>query len=292
MKRKRGFTLVELLVVIGIIAVLISVLLPALNAARKQAATVKCLSALRQIGLAFQFYSQAYRDAYPVVRQDLPDNGVTPVNSINKYYTDMLMPFVTKGGKMNFEIGSDKLAFEQARASVLWGCPEWDGWRNTTATTVNEVSVFETGYAMNYYPTITADHPTNPAAMPPSTETQMRWASTYHGKYYKKTQWTKPSERLLMADANLWLLGFVPVGTPGSALAPQNAARALASTGGASNIDRYRHGKYPRIVGSGSAAIFSLNGGKVSFNVLYCDGHAATLSDLREGYKAIRMRYP
>jgi prepilin-type processing-associated H-X9-DG protein len=83
-----AFTLVELLVVIGIIALLISILLPALNRARENGNRITCISNLRQIGQAMMIYLNQSKGLMPVA----PMSGSRRSDFAAWYYLDQTLP--------------------------------------------------------------------------------------------------------------------------------------------------------------------------------------------------------
>lgn len=108
-QRKAGFTVIELLVVIAVIAVLASLLLPALSHAREKGKSAQCLNNLRQWNLALALYMQDNNDAIPrrgqgvqpLVQIDRPEdwfNALPPLLSLPTYQTLVTNGLIPKPG--------------------------------------------------------------------------------------------------------------------------------------------------------------------------------------------------
>ncbi|MEO6908979.1 MAG: prepilin-type N-terminal cleavage/methylation domain-containing protein [Abditibacteriaceae bacterium] len=128
--KRSGFTLIEILVVIGIIALLAAILFPVLSRARESARAKACMSNLQQLGLAFQQYTQDYGRRYPGAGQyqkwDLGGHWVSgphnqPIASLSPPYG----PFPTTAGSTTYYTANVEggALYSYVRSDGVYVCP-------------------------------------------------------------------------------------------------------------------------------------------------------------------------
>ncbi len=92
--RRRGFTLIEVLVVVAIIALLISILLPSLSMAKRRSRAAMCLSNMRQLGVASFMYAGTYKGClmdYGLAHGGSVDEATTWFNTLRRDYSGKLV---------------------------------------------------------------------------------------------------------------------------------------------------------------------------------------------------------
>lgn len=124
MRTKKYFTLIELLIVIGIIAILAALLLPALGKAREKAKSINCVSNLKQFGLCFTMYMDENRTMPP-----------TLANYSGQYYYWTCFIANKINSRLNID-ANDRLAFQNMK---VFQCSSYQG------------SSPSSSYAMNSY---------------------------------------------------------------------------------------------------------------------------------------------
>jgi prepilin-type N-terminal cleavage/methylation domain-containing protein/prepilin-type processing-associated H-X9-DG protein len=248
MRERAAFTLVELLVVIGIISVLIAILLPTLAGARRSAATVKCAAHLRDLGNAIQIYANENGQYIPTIQSTYPGK-VTPM------WYDQLGKYVFKSG-----VASVNLNAPSVPASIVndnnfsrtpfAGCPAYEFVRyekNPLRTS--------TGYGLNVYPVAPATI-TLPSGDKKLVRNFYPGTASSPARFFKLVEMKNPTNRALMADANGY--GGIQAADPDpiNAYTPQPGP----DVGVAGDIDYYRHSR-----------LYDLS--KAGCNILFADLH-------------------
>lgn len=300
--RRNAFTLVELLVVIGIIAVLISILLPALNKARRSAQTATCMSNLRQIGIAYRFYTEANNGYMPYILNSSWNSYIPNTNNQKRLYWYMaLAPFITKGYDPMSPTNNT-----QSMSKVFRSCPAWTQWIDPDAADAEWII----GYGQNLY-LYAGAYPYPKAGKIPggsnlpvitnnSNDVNINYGIdgsvegtplSYCAGQVKLAKLPKPSTKVIAGDAvQYWMgLGF----NGGNQIARDirwDFNRSNQSSSGDSTspnavamfvMTNWRGGHPNRHGGEFADCIFSGIGSRVSVpkaNYLFGDGHVETLS--------------
>jgi prepilin-type N-terminal cleavage/methylation domain-containing protein len=119
MKPRRGFTVIELLVVISIIAMLIALLLPALKQARAAAKNATCVSNLRQMNIAMQSYAAEFNGWYPYAWK----GGPAPEYGEPQGHAEWFMRLGAMPNPKNYLQGYGQIPLTMEDQGTVWHCP-------------------------------------------------------------------------------------------------------------------------------------------------------------------------